>query len=391
MRVRTFVSLSILALVAATGAVSPAAEMKWRREVGLTIAKVEDQFSNLPDYAGAWMDQAHGGVVVVAFTDNSQGPERQAAIAAIVPTGSPFHVADATYSLATLNSVYQKISADQAADTKIQALHIVQSAVDTQNNRIVVALDKSAPADSESAIAARYNFAGLVVSRGSMSTSSSSRDIRSGRTYGGLWTTDGSENCTIGYSDAKSATEQTYSLTAGHCGPNGTSWIQGLGGSRTIGQVHANSVYGRSSTNCDCAPIGVLASGFGTSGAYLAAGNVRLLTAAQTRPYQNEALCQFGAASADRWGGIVCGNVAFASSTTTESGSPAGTFTLTDALQSNVRSTAGDSGGTYVDGTYLLAIQSSQGDPNGIGGWVTWASKPANFGTAGIHLAFASV
>ncbi len=218
---------------------SETAEMTRRREAGLVIGKIEHQFSALADYAGAWMDQAHGGIVVVAFTDKSESTERLAAIAAIMPKGSPFQVTDATYSFDTLNQMYEKISADQAADTKLQALHIVQSAIDTQNNRILVAVDKNAPADAEQAIATRYNFAGIVVSRGNMPTSSSSRDIRSGRTYGGLWTTDGSENCTIGYSDAKSTTEQTYSLTAGHCGPNGSTWIQGLGGSRTIGQVHA--------------------------------------------------------------------------------------------------------------------------------------------------------
>ncbi len=215
-------------------------------------------------------------------------------------------------------------------------------------------------------------------------TSSSARDIRSGLLYGGEWI-HGSNglNCSAGYAHAVSKTSgASYELTAGHCGAVGTSFVQGLGGTRTIGKVTGSGTYGSTYTTCDCDAVGGLSSSF-TTNQVLTNGNAKYTYTHTGSPYAGEATCQTGASSYEQYGSIRCGYVTAINQTIQESGSPAGTFTLADCVQTNVHAQSGDSGAPFGDGTGFLGIQSASS-----GSSQSYFSKALNAGIINLNITY---
>lgn len=65
----------------------------------------------LPDYAGHWIDQPAGGIIVVAFT--SSGESHRAVLQALVPAGAELDLVEVTHPLAHLLAVEEQITKDR--------------------------------------------------------------------------------------------------------------------------------------------------------------------------------------------------------------------------------------------------------------------------------------
>lgn len=368
------------------------ADMAGRGRLGNAITAIDKTFKTAdPTYVGAWLDQASGGILNVLYTAKP-GAEAAARLQALLPPGGSARVAVVPNSLATLTAVQAKVTDEMVRDQQNSDQTIVASAVDLSTNSIAITLLESSPSGEEAALLARYGPT-LTFIRGEQAVPAGVRDIRSGRVYGGEWIRGGNgKSCTIGYEDAKSTTNETYGINAGHCAPNGTTFAQGLvnpqdNGARIIGAVHSNSTTGRSSTNCDCAPVGPTPiGGYGTNQVFV--NNNALFTYTNTgTAYQGESVCHTGAASYEdpSWGAsryIQCGVVRSSSASFTY---PAPySYAITDAVAVQVHSQLGDSGAAFGDGGSFLGIVS------GANTTYTYFSKATNFGTAGLTLSYAS-
>ncbi|CAN5526412.1 hypothetical protein BH10ACT8_BH10ACT8_07310 [soil metagenome] len=369
-------------------------DFKTRDALGSSILGIDKAFSqNLATYGGAWMDQAAGGVLNVAFTEKpSQAVLDQ--ITALIPAGSKLRIDGVPATLAQINALSAQLSDNMVSDAKAGSVVITSTGIVIPQNLVAVTITKAAPPDEEAALVAKYGPL-ISVTRTDDPSAASSRDIQSGRVYGGEWigsaTPGFNSACTDGYSDIKSATNQTYSITAGHCGYNGTSWRQGLSGSRIIGQVHANTTWGMTASNCDCAPVGPLAAGGYGTNQVLTNGNALFTYTNTGTVYSNEPLCHSGAKTyEDPAHGnnlhITCGTVISTSTTVTYTscGCP-GTYTLRDAIFSNAYDQSGDSGGPVGNGGSFLGLLSGYD-----GGHNSYITKSTNFGTANVTISYSS-
>lgn len=209
-----------------------------------------------------------------------------------------------------------------------------------------------------------------------------------------------SERCSVTYTDAKSSTNSTYALTAGHCGVIGHDWYQGYAAtpgspslSRPIGSMHTNGFHvSGNSSNCDCAALGPLPSGYGTN-RVMTGGNApstpttRVLNSFENTSYVGEYMCSLGAASWQVYGALECGDISHTSSTSSYGG-----FVLTDSITfADMTIIGGDSGALIIAYTALVAIDAcgtTDAAHNPAPG--VCASKAANLATAGLTLSFST-
>lgn len=363
-----------------------AQDMDARRNLGFSISAIDALLAGDSSYAGSWIDQAAGGELNVAFTE-APNSLTQAAVQALLPPGSSFRAATVSHSLASLKEIAARIEADMIAVTAAGGpADIVSSGVDQSANAIALAVSTAAPAGFEDIVRARYGADNVVVTREPVAEASASRDIRSGRLFGGEWIRGGNdESCTVTYANAKNTNGETYAITAGHCGSNGTVFFQGRGNTPYIGSVHANGTYGRSSTNCDCAPVGPIAPGAGLgTNRFLVNNNVDVAAVADRAPYDGEPICHTGAASFEARGAMQCGSITQPTTSQYTYHPRTGYFTLTDAIKStNIHSQSGDSGSPIYDGTVLIGLLSSS--PNST---TTVGSKMTNLRTVGLYLSY---
>ena len=356
-------------------------EMQRRRALGAHAPTIDAAFDKETTYAGSWMSQSEGGVLHVAFTSTPSAGQRVLLNSLLSPT-EQFVTSTGAQSLAALEATQTQVTADLSS----RDLPLVASSIDIPGNSVVVTIAVDAPANEEQIVTQRYKNVKIETKRGLVNTTDGSRDIRSGRVYGGEWISSNQGfRCTNTYTDAKSATNETYGLSAGHCGPIGTTWVQGLGGTRYIGTVHTNGTFGHSSTICDCAAIGPTPiPGYGTN--QVLVNNNNLFTYTRTgSPYVGEVACHSGAASFELKGVIQCATIGDIHATSYECDPNGGNcFSLFDAIRLPVFATSGDSGGPLGDGGSFLGLLSGGGTND------NYFSKALNVNQINLTLSYAS-
>lgn len=344
------------------------AELNARRSLGGHVNAVGHALSASPSFGGTWFKQAGNGVIVVGLTSPPTAAITQMVNSAL-PANSAVDFVRVPLSYRQLNGLYQKIIA-----TPLPASGITNVAIDTADNTVTVGVATQADA---SAVYAKYGHTGLTVTVAAAATATASRNFTSGPLYGGEWVTFANgEACTMGYGYLYNAAGQLYSMTAGHCAPNGTAAYQGHAiGDPVIGSgMHGGHTYNQpnATTDCDCGFVGVIASSQATNDTLIK--NNGLFAFGNTgTAYAGEAACHSGAASYESNGGnIVCGTVVSSNSAVVVTGSPAGTFTLQDAIEWSGSEIAGDSGAPLGDGPSFLGIASAT---NGSDAWFSKATN----------------
>lgn len=214
-------------------------------------------------YSGVWLDQAAGGVPVIAST--APAGVDQSLVKVSLPAGTVVRIQKETYSLQYLNTLADRIQSDEKSGATAFLMGAAVGTFPMQNEVHVDLAPSSSPADV-SATYSRYGTEGLTVDSNGPQLFASRYDTN-GPVYGGKEINQGPYNaCTASPSASGYG---YYAITAGHCSPNkSTPWYlgdlsQGQGGS--IGTSFDNGFYDQTTTYCDCTGIGPLPAGDSTT------------------------------------------------------------------------------------------------------------------------------
>lgn len=209
-------------------------------------------------YAGTYLDHAAGGLMTVLVT-RDQAAHRTELTRRIVHSDR-LRVRAARYSLAALERAQGRITAADAA-LRRAGHQVTYTAIDVRRNRLTVAL----PQASDAARAALGRLAplgmldvvgaqvDLAVCADSLHCATESppldggTDIESYDAYPGAVAF-----CTLGFVGHKGSSTQSYVLSAGHCGPSTSVWLQQL---TPIGYVSQNTFKGTTLSDALVIPI----------------------------------------------------------------------------------------------------------------------------------------
>jgi hypothetical protein len=334
-----------------------AAQLNARRALGSHVNGVEKALSSLPSFGGTWLKQAGDGAIVVALTSPPTAAVSRTVNSAL-PANSAVEFVQVPVSYSQLNALYQQIAA-----TPLSVDGIVSVSIRTMDNTVAVGVATQAVAD---ALYAKYGHTGLTVTvttpaagaTAPAAAAAPSRNFTSGPLYGGEWITSPVSRCSMGFGYLSNAAGQLYSLTAGHCAPNGTVFHQGNSTSYpSIGAVHDNQSSG--TTDCDCGFVGPISESQ-ISHQTLVANNALYTFTATGIPYVSDDECQAGAASYESNGGnIVCGQVTSIIGEILVTNTAVPNFTLNDAIEWSGSMIVGDSGAPVGDGPNLMGFVSA--------------------------------
>lgn len=134
---------------------SEQAELDARLVVQRQLSALEDYVAAHPDmFAGMWIDQPHGGAVVLQLSDGASTLPVEAA--RLVPSGATIHIQSVRNSHAALEVLAASISSDMNS-LQASGIHVVRVSVDVPKNLVEVGVDGLTRAD-EAALIARYGW-----------------------------------------------------------------------------------------------------------------------------------------------------------------------------------------------------------------------------------------
>jgi len=163
------------------------AEIDRRNVVGETFATISTQeLLAVPDrFAGIWLDQAAGGVVVVAYVGN--GDDRLTVIRKLLPLGTAVKLVVGQTTLARLNEISDRLRAAIQMLARDQ-IFMIDGSSDIIDGVYSISISQSAPKDAEERIALSVGgWQGLVIQRVAATSAGlqNARDTPTGRAYGG--------------------------------------------------------------------------------------------------------------------------------------------------------------------------------------------------------------
>ncbi len=353
------------------------------REARSDLAEKSDDVEKLVDptgtYGGTYIDNLAGGDLVVNTT--APLPEVVNDSLTSLVGAARLVVKEVPYTYDYLVDVSNQI----ATSPLWQQGYATKANLNTETNAIEVSFLDTAPANAEDLWRATFGPS-LTFSRdGEVAQVAAGRDQTSGPLYGGQWLNGAGGNCTTGYSNVRDSVGRYYTLSAGHCFPNGTIVRQGKFDSngRGVGYASSNSVRYGGSTNCDCVPIGEIPGGTGTEQTRVNYNNLFRYTNANRQAVRGEVVCHSGASTFEAQGEISCGGVTAATGQQLVGGPDGRSFTLTDRVEVAFRVELGDSGGPVGMGSTFLGMVSYRLGP-ALGGY----SKAQNVGTVNVRLGF---
>jgi hypothetical protein len=353
------------------------ADMARRAELSPIIQKIDTLLEPTGLYGGGWIDNKAGGQVVVAYVGDLPSTVRATvtSLVGLLATTTFKTVKQSADSLYALES-------DIANSGLSAELAFEGSGVDLVNSTVTVDLSPDSPQKAEEILSARYGDK-ITVSRDDEDTRKGdlSREFNSGPLYGGQWISAGNR-CTDGYSNVRDSVGRYYTITAGHCWPNGTVIRQGSSSSnRAIGNTSSST--GRSGvvTNCDCLVIGEIPSGTGTEQTRVNNNNLFRFTQSGNAVI-GDAVCQAGANFAETNGFQACGQVTARGQTRVINAPGGGTFEIRDQIKASYGRMTGDSGAPVGRGTSLVGFHSS-GDSTG-----GWFSQSRYVGQVNVSLGY---
>lgn len=240
-------------------------EMERRRLLLEPVALIEKLVrTRAPQtYAGVWLDQAAGGAVVVAMTDESDLP--LADVRATLPAEAELRVETVRNSEAALLQQLNDVNADW--DT-IDALGIdlLSTGLLTMENTVLVRLRSGAQESDRERLLSRYGHPPtlrVIVQEGEAGFGTD-RFSTTGALYGGRALSMG---CTNALSAKGRITGSQFGITAGHCGNSGPVYQGNFSNGDPLGRLVPgdNGFYTSDPTFCDCTGFGPLPDGKATN------------------------------------------------------------------------------------------------------------------------------
>lgn len=352
---------------------SESAEIERRTTTGEALHKIDQQEQiAAPDrYVGSWIDPLADGKATFAYVGGATAGDT-ARVASSLPPGTPTSFSSGLVARLRQLSVSSYIKANFAAlwDSGIQ---IVGSYDDPRSGAVTIGLSSKSDSDAETRLLSAIGSGGVSVKSSAPDTWVTTQDVRTqptGRQYGGAYISSTSNNseCTSSPS-ASSPAGFFYTVTAGHCGHPGYSWVQGnsLNTNYPLGTGQGNALYaatGTRTTDCDCQGIGPISASKQTSGTYVDNNALFKFTRSANGPdyFVGRTLCFSGGTEYETYGHDLCGHIVSVVGQFTET--PNGVSVLvTNLIQTDFNTTLnGDSGGPYGDGTVWLGTHLGIGN-----------------------------
>lgn len=312
-----------------------------QREARLVPALAQYAQNRFPSsYAGAFIDQAHGGLVYVAFTNNAAADVR--ALAGHFRYSELLRPLTMAHSYRALSAVSARVVAS-AKRLAAAGITLVTSGVDVGHNVVMIGVAHLTPAVA-SALQTRFGPAiRIVQAKASFADRYSDYPPMTGGLdiYTPLVNDPGYEtDCTSGF--IAFAGPEQYVLTAGHCGADGTNWFHST---VPLGQMQSNSFYPGTTADAGAIQLNPLVSA--SYQVYIAQGDYQSIEGTET-VVPGTPSCMSAVTS-----GYQCGVITFIG----ESYSPDG-ITVNDTFWTSYPTAPGDSGGPNLDGAYAQGIIS---------------------------------
>lgn len=237
-------------------------EMARREAVGESLGRVEQAVEHAQpgSFAGTWLDQAAGGVAVVATT--SPNRVSVSALQALLPLGAQLRVEQVRNSAAALAAAQEHVMADLPR-WRQRGVQVASVGTFPQDNLVRVRLNPGIPPTALAAFRAAYDSDVVRIDLSPAALApTASRTATTGTLYGGariVWYPGSGQYeylCTAS-TYAKINTEN-YGTTAGHCG-KGPLYTQGSDLGDSLGAGQRNGFYDSTQSTCDCTiygPIG---------------------------------------------------------------------------------------------------------------------------------------
>ncbi len=336
---------------------SETVDVNHRDRITLFLPAATTALTKHHDYAGLWIDQQHGGTIVVQGTGGSlDSVARQS-----IPLDYPLRFTHVNNTLEALDkivaSVVSRIPTQLSFSTYLDA-----SSVDVEHNKVSLVINPSAPATFDAALRRQYPASLVTITRDKTTPHLTSyRTVLSGRLDAGEWVTNRDQGaaCTLTIANATGTDGHRFAVTAGHCG-NGNYYRGQYNYSVGIQQTHNNDWVGKTSTYCDCVLIGAISNTIVSTSVLVQNNNLYTYTQTGLGSYPpGLSVCLSGAASAEdstdfpfNSGDLRCGQI----TTDARSENCGGVATLYDPVNTNISPISGDSGGPLGHGGALVGL-----------------------------------
>ncbi len=236
---------------------SEVAEMQRRDQVGQRLEAVSNRLRDhqANKFAGAWLDQARGGRVIVASTNASS--VSRAELLALLPLGSELEVRQVEVSETNLDAIYDRVSAETGA-LAAKGIEVAGIGTEVMENHVRIDLAYGASHADVRFVQQRYGTRGVLVDVLPASTGpAASRFATTGPLYGGARIVVNGYACTAALTAKGRSGVYQYGITAGHC-YNGGSYRQGSSSGSSLGQgiKEDNGFFRGTTTTCDCTDFG---------------------------------------------------------------------------------------------------------------------------------------
>lgn len=285
-------------------------EMERRGRSGEAIGSftASERIRDPRNYAGGYLDQLHGGVVVLAY--RRVPSEAHSRAVEHFPRDAKISLAQSAHSLQQLESV-QSLVRLKMREYRDRGIKVQSGGVDVEHNVVAVSIAADSAAGAERQLQASYGDA-IMVRR------SQSRSQAQDRTYqfpnyraGQRMVAPPSTECTMGFSTASNSDSKIWLVTAGHCAAADSPWYEGTAYGNSIGPTHSHRWF--DNTYCDCGLTGDIGIR-GINGVYLTDPTTQYIgrVADQYGDYQGMPLTMSGARNSTCCGGsghIVTGKV----------------------------------------------------------------------------------
>ncbi len=273
------------------------------------------------DFAGAWLERAPDGStrLVVASAGNAKAARIGSA-----------EVRQARYSLAKLDAAVAHLGAQMKLPMMAKLPQIQSWYADIKTNKVVVTVDEGALETGIDFVAASGIDPSMVRFETSKARPQTASDLFGGQFYG-LTLPDGRQgSCSIGF-NARNGAGTRYVLTAGHCGPVGTTTRIASGAS--LGVIDGSVFPGS-----DMAVMRITNSAIVQRGRVVNYSGGSILVGGSTPALVGASICRSGHRT-----GYRCGFVRALNVSVNYGNGPVNGLTETSACNGQ-----GDSGGSYI-------------------------------------------
>lgn len=192
------------------------AQIDHRFEMAERLDPFWEAIQGHPEFAGGFIDQKRGGVVVVRFTGDAE--PNAALVEKTIPDGIPHEFIQADRTLAQLKEIQRAVD-EAAPSARVNGINVISTYVDIESGRVVIGVDGLTESGRDYLHQEFGPAVQPVNDLPSTFAACTSRTNCAGPMKGGLTivASVGGE-CTSGFMGRPSgAFTQLYVLTAGHC------------------------------------------------------------------------------------------------------------------------------------------------------------------------------